>query len=190
MASQRELDSRPCGLEARRSIQLSYGPCAGDKSLSYPAMEPSLPPDARAILDLTIRVRMAAKAILRAADACAAHEGISHPEMTLLACLRDFGDELTIPEVARIRRMKRQSIQTTVGHLLERGLVELLKNPQHRRSKLVRPTKAGLVVREAIDNVAAESMLRVAERFKRRDLERATRVLEDLVKRIDEVHPA
>lgn len=59
-----------------------------------------------------------------------------------------MGDQLGVrptgvPGIARSRHVTRQHIQALVNDLLQRGLVELLDNPAHRRSRLVALTAEG-----------------------------------------------
>ena len=49
----------------------------------------------------------------------------------------------TVPQLARARPVSRQHIQKLVDPLAAEGLVELVDNPRHKRSKLVRLTAAG-----------------------------------------------
>jgi DNA-binding MarR family transcriptional regulator len=49
----------------------------------------------------------------------------------------------TVPQMARARPVSRQHIQSLVNPLREAGYVELIDNPAHKRSKLVRLTAAG-----------------------------------------------
>ena len=49
----------------------------------------------------------------------------------------------TVPQMARARPVSRQHIQMLVNPLVERRCVELIDNPAHRRSKLVRLTPSG-----------------------------------------------
>jgi DNA-binding MarR family transcriptional regulator len=49
----------------------------------------------------------------------------------------------TVPQLAKARPVSRQHIQMLVNPLIERGYVEAVDNPAHRRSKLVRLTRKG-----------------------------------------------
>lgn len=60
----------------------------------------------------------------------------------VLQSLRRDGAQ-TVPEMARRRPVSRQHIQVLVNGLLDDGYVELVDNPAHKRSKLVRLTAAG-----------------------------------------------
>lgn len=50
----------------------------------------------------------------------------------------------TVPQLARRRPLTRQTVQEQVNRLVAAGLAELLPNPDHARSRLVRLTAAGL----------------------------------------------
>jgi DNA-binding MarR family transcriptional regulator len=50
---------------------------------------------------------------------------------------------LTVPQIAQMRPTSRQRMQRLADELAAEGLVELVDNPKHRRSKLVRLTRQG-----------------------------------------------
>jgi DNA-binding MarR family transcriptional regulator len=50
---------------------------------------------------------------------------------------------LTVPQIAKMRPTSRQRMQRLADELAAQGLVELIVNPKHRRSKLVRLTRKG-----------------------------------------------
>jgi DNA-binding MarR family transcriptional regulator len=49
----------------------------------------------------------------------------------------------TVPQLARARPVSRQHIQMLVNPLVERRFIELVENPAHKRSNLVRLTPKG-----------------------------------------------
>jgi DNA-binding MarR family transcriptional regulator len=53
---------------------------------------------------------------------------------------------LTVPQIARMRPVSRQRMQKLTDQLIVEGLVELIDNPKHQRSKLVKLTSAGVRV--------------------------------------------
>lgn len=55
----------------------------------------------------------------------------------------DRSGPLTVPQMAKARPVSRQHIQMLVNPLLERRCVELVENPAHKRSKLIRLTAKG-----------------------------------------------
>jgi DNA-binding MarR family transcriptional regulator len=66
----------------------------------------------------------------------------SRPRQYILRDLRELGPQ-TVPQLARLRTVSRQTVQTTVNSLAADGLVELTDNPAHKRSRLVQLTDAG-----------------------------------------------
>ena len=56
----------------------------------------------------------------------------------------------TVPELARSRPVSRQHCQIIVNSLAEQSLVELVDNPRHKKSRLVRATKKGRARFEAM----------------------------------------
>src|SRR6266498_725640 len=50
---------------------------------------------------------------------------------------------LTVPQIAQMRPTSRQRMQRLADELAAEGLVELIDNPKHRRSKLARLTHKG-----------------------------------------------
>jgi len=53
------------------------------------------------------------------------------------------GAQLTVPEIARRKKVTRQHIQQIVNRLQADGQVELIENPSHKRSQLVKLTPKG-----------------------------------------------
>ena len=92
----------------------------------------------------------------------------------------DRENRRTVPELARSRSVSRQHIQVSVNELVDRGWVQLLPNPAHRRSPLIGLTQAG---RERLANAQAieEAMAReISEHFAPDDLATTARTLGQL----------
>ena len=72
-----------------------------------------------------------------------------HEDIGVTAAMRAVietvsGNEtLTVPEIARLKRVSRQNIQVIVDALLAADLVSLAENPAHRRSPLIQLTNRG-----------------------------------------------
>lgn len=81
------------------------------------------------------RLRAVAETVHEQGTLTAARRGV-------LRSLRRAGPR-TVPQMARERRVSRQHVQTLVNGLLKDGLVELVDNPAHKRSRLVRLTPRG-----------------------------------------------
>lgn len=68
--------------------------------------------------------------------------GLSVGVRNVLDQLRRDGDR-TVPQLARAQDLSRQYTQRMVDQAAVDGLVELIENPAHRRSRLVHLTRAG-----------------------------------------------
>jgi DNA-binding MarR family transcriptional regulator len=127
----------------------------------------------RAVVDETIalfhRVRWVA-------DQIYGDVGRSLPRRGILRGLARYGPR-TVPQLARARSVTRQHTQEVVDRLVEDGLVELVTNPRHRRSRLVRITARGMAEVEAMDDVDARVLRGIAGGLSLRDLAITARTL-------------
>ena len=77
-------------------------------------------------------------------------------DLNISACDRSVMDylypnrKLSVPKIAGLYDVSRQFIQSTVNSLHERGIIEFLENPNHKRSPLISLTKEGAKVYEQI----------------------------------------
>ncbi|CAL9593777.1 hypothetical protein SUDANB58_05290 [Streptomyces sp. enrichment culture] len=71
-----------------------------------------------------------------------APEGLSVGVRAVLALLHR-GGPMTVPQMGRAQAISRQFVQRMVNDAVERGLVESVPNPAHRRSPLIRLTGGG-----------------------------------------------
>ena len=94
-------------------------------------------------------------------DQILAKDDLSGQERLVMMSLRKLGLS-TVPQLARIREVSRQYVQTTVNELERRGLVALHDNPAHKRSRLVGLTHAGEVLILGVMAREGEAMHRVA----------------------------
>ena len=70
------------------------------------------------------------------------HSQISGSMRGVMRDLRHQGP-MTVPQMARQRPVSRQHIQAIVNDLQRAGLVTLVENPRHKRSRLVQLTNSG-----------------------------------------------
>ena len=77
-------------------------------------------------------------------------------DLNISACDRSVMDylypdrKLSVPQIAGLYDVSRQFIQSTVNILQERGIVEFLDNPKHKRSPLISLTPEGTRLYEQI----------------------------------------
>ena len=89
----------------------------------------------------------------------------------------------TVPQLARIRPVTRQHIQSHVNELLKVDYVEYLENPAHRRSKLVQATEKGREIFASLRQREAEALSRLSLKVTSQELEAADKVLFELIEK-------
>lgn len=73
---------------------------------------------------------------------------------SVLRLLKIYGPQ-TVPQLARYRYVPRQSVQKLANEMLNDGVIELVNNPAHKKSKLLRLTPEGdIVFQEMSDRIA------------------------------------
>ena len=80
-------------------------------------------------------VAMASRSLVGASD-------LTNAQVSVLRSVDGVGAR-TVPQLASERGVARQPVQRTVDELHEAGLVRLVENPRHKRSRLVEATPAG-----------------------------------------------
>lgn len=119
-----------------------------------------LPPDELAdrLAEVYVLLGPVYRKVLRLVELDQRRTGMSVGVRNVLDQLRR-GGELTVPALARGQDLSRQYVQRVVDEARDAGWVEVVDNPAHRRSGLVRLTRAGS---RAIDAVVAGELDRLA----------------------------
>jgi len=86
--------------------------------------------------------------LLAIGDRLSNDKEVSTARWQILATIRN--EALTAAEIARRRRLRRQSVQETVQRLQQQNLVEFHPNPRHSRAQLVKLTQKGKDVINAL----------------------------------------
>jgi DNA-binding MarR family transcriptional regulator len=127
----------------------------------------------RAVVDETIglfhRLRWVAEQIYGS-------DGRSTTRRGILRGLVRYGPR-TVPQLARARSVSRQHTQEVVDRLGASGLVELVANPAHARSRLVRATRRGAALVARMDEVDARVLVAIGNGLSVRDLAVTARTL-------------
>lgn len=105
---------------------------------------PSLAPEALAprLAEVYVALGPVYRRVARLVEQDEQVSGLSVGVRNVLDQLRRDG-ERTVPQLARAQDLSRQYTQRMVDQAAADGLVELIENPAHRRSRLVRLTPAG-----------------------------------------------
>jgi DNA-binding MarR family transcriptional regulator len=91
---------------------------------------------------------------------------------------------LTVPQIARSRPVSRQHIQKLANEMIEDGVIELIDNPAHRRSKLLCLTAKGEVVFQEINERIAQKAEGLAQDMNTAELQASIRVLRQLSEKL------
>jgi DNA-binding MarR family transcriptional regulator len=102
-----------------------------------------------AVKDVVRETRALFQALRALADATHAGLGVNASMRAIMEFLAQNGPQ-TVPGIAKAKTVSRQHVQTIADELVQRGLAELLPNPQHKRSSLAALTKDGEAVFRAM----------------------------------------
>ncbi|MEL0107740.1 MAG: MarR family winged helix-turn-helix transcriptional regulator [Rhodospirillales bacterium] len=137
---------------------------------------------AKALYPLTVAVRSLFHKLGNAVTRLHDGVGVSGGMRAVLENVITKGPQ-TVPELARVRPVSRQHIQSHVNALLKENLVEYLDNPAHRRSKLVQATEKGREIFTDLREREAEALSRLSLDIPAEDLKAARTVLTVLIDR-------
>jgi DNA-binding MarR family transcriptional regulator len=93
----------------------------------------------------------------------------------------------TVPQLARYRYVPRQSVQKLANEMLKDGVIELVNNPAHKRSKLLRLTPEGDVVFQEMSDRIAKLAETLAEQHNAAQLQNAADVVKKLHEQLREM---
>ncbi len=90
--------------------------------------------------------------------------------------------EASIPmaQIARNMGLSRQGVRRSTNVLVDKGLVRFEDNPDHKRAKLVVPTKKGREVLEQLEKIQIVWANAVSKEFNNVDLKRAVHTMKAL----------
>ncbi len=112
-------------------------------------------------------------------DEILADLGLTASLRAVLEHLNEFGPQ-TVPQIAREKSVRRQSIQALVNRLQSSGLVSLRDNPNHLRSVLVAMTPEGKAVFRKIQARETPLLAELAEALHASDFETTAETLASL----------
>lgn len=129
-----------------------------------------------AVMEETVRLFHRMKAV---AEALHGGGEMSAGKRGILRDLDRLGPK-TVPQLARMRPVTRQHIQSLVDPMVEQGLVEFRHNPDHKRSHLVAITEEGRAAVQAMFEREARLFEALGVEIAARDLEISVDVLQKL----------
>lgn len=95
------------------------------------------------------------------ADQLYGDDGRGAPRRWVLRRLHRYGPQ-TVPELARAKSLRRQSMQPVIDELVADGFVALVANPRHVRSKYATLRPRGMQLVERMDRIDARILRAVS----------------------------
>lgn len=98
--------------------------------------------DPQVLGDVVILVRNAFQLLRKTSDHSLADLGLTASMRAVLEHVHRNGPQ-SVPQIAKAKHMARQSAQELIDPLVERGMLEALPNPRHKKSPLLDMTEKG-----------------------------------------------
>lgn len=105
---------------------------------------------------------------------------------SVLRLLKIYGPQ-TVPQIARYRYVPRQSVQKLANEMLKDGVIELVNNPAHKKSKLLRLTPEGDIVFQEMSDRIAKLAETLAKQQDAAQLQNAADVIKKLHEQLREM---
>lgn len=143
------------------------------------------PDEARKFFELVDEVRALFHRLRAAGEVLLEEEGIHAGQRGLLLDLERHGPH-TVPDLARMRPVSRQNVQSAMDPLVERGLVERRDNPEHKTAWLYALTVDGQAMVARIRRRELRWVERTGLPVPLTDIERARNVLQSVRRHVEE----
>ncbi len=124
--------------------------------------------------------------LLAAGDRLVAKLGLTSARWQVLGAIAYSPTPEPVARLARNMGLHRQGVQRIVNELATEGIVEFLPNPHHRRASLVVLTERGRKIYEQADRLQVPWVNALSDGITADDIALATRVLQSLLKRLEE----
>ncbi|MGC4028381.1 MAG: MarR family transcriptional regulator [Steroidobacteraceae bacterium] len=138
-------------------------------------------PKGEALNDLILTLFRVNGRLNKAGDALCSDLDLTSARWQVLGAITD--QPRTVAQIARQYELTRQGVLWVVQAMVKDGLVELVRNPDHRRAKLVRQTSLGFALYEEISRRQRYWVSELAVPFSATELKAAA----DLLRRFAEV---
>ncbi len=122
--------------------------------------------------------------LLVAGDRLTKSVGLTSARWQVMGRLNRTQHPLTVSHIARTMGLQRQSVQRTVDLLASEGLVTLVENPHHVRSKLVALTQLGREKLKKVERLQVTWANRIADGISAGELNAAIMLMRNLRHRL------
>lgn len=137
-------------------------------------------PGGEALTGIILAIFRANGLLLQAGDRLVADLDLTSARWQVLGAVALAAGPVTVPQIAAFMGVTRQGAQKQVDALLDRGLLEDLPNPAHKRSPLLRLTHKGDAAYRAASRIQEKWANTLAAGIPPRELEAAQRALQSL----------
>ncbi len=136
-------------------------------------------------LDLVLSVFRLNGKLVTLGDSMTSDLGLTSARWRVLGVIALASSGLTVPGIARVLGQSRQAVQRITDVMVQDGLLEYTRNPQHKRSVLVLLTDTGKSAYSSLREVQDPWALETTEDIPGEDLEVALRVVRRLIQKFD-----
>ncbi len=136
------------------------------------------------VSDLILTVFPLNGRLITVGDGLSVESGLTSALWQVLGALKD--NPRTVSQISRAMGLARQSVQRSVNIMERDGLLELLRNPDHKTSPLVQMTKKGEVAYRKVMRVQVQWSNKLAEQLRVDELKIAVRVLRTVLGELED----
>lgn len=142
---------------------------------------------AQIFTDITLEIFRLSGALIDEGDRLTSDLGLTSARWKVLGAIDVATTPLTVPQIARRMGLARQSVQRIVDQMRPMGLVEVLHNPDHLRSPMVRHTPEGKAIYQKIMRRYIKWANQLAENLETDELKKTLEGLRKMTQRLNEV---
>lgn len=137
------------------------------------------------VLDFAWRLLVAARRYKSQIDDTLAAHGFTHARFEVLAALDLAPEGITQGQLAKFMRIEGPTLVRLLNRLEQEGLVRRLPSGADRRTKGIGLTERGRESVRRLEPVVEERRLRILDTLTGKDIAEGTRVLDEVLKRLD-----
>ena len=136
-------------------------------------------------LDLVLSVLRLNGLLIAEGDAMTEALNLSHARWKVIGAIALSNNGLTVPGIARVLGQSRQAVQRITDVMVQDGVLEYQKNPNHKRSVLVVLSENGKEIYNSLRQVQDPWAIDATEDIPVEELETALRLIRRLIKKFN-----
>ena len=136
-------------------------------------------------LDLVLSVLRLNGLLIAEGDAMTEALNLSHARWKVIGAIALSNNGLTVPGIARVLGQSRQAVQRITDVMVQDGVLEYEKNPNHKRSVLVVLSENGKEIYNSLRQVQDPWAIGATEDIPVEELETALRLIRRLIKKFN-----